>query len=141
MQIFTDCIVPEEGYRNDDGYIRVLNRPRKEGGKLVMLHRLEWEKNKGPIPDSKEINHLCLNRECCNLNHLECIDKSFHKSLGNSYRFKKRADSIFNYYLHNPDISQKELASLYGITQPGVNRILKRYKEKYFGVKRKQNAR
>ena len=42
-------------------------------GQMVLTHRHAWEQANGHIPDDKEINHLCQNRRCRNVDHLECV--------------------------------------------------------------------
>ena len=126
MPMYTNtCIVPSDGYINTDGYIRVLDKPRSCGGRLKMLHRIEWEKINGSIPDDYEINHKCKNRMCCNVNHLEILTKSDHKSKDNSLRYKEREDQIVAFYMKN-EITQQELADTFGVSQPGISKILNR---------------
>jgi hypothetical protein len=36
-------------------------------------HRLVYEALVGPIPDDRQIDHLCRNRRCCNPAHLEVV--------------------------------------------------------------------
>lgn len=126
MQTFTDCIVPSYGHRNQDGYVRVLTKPRRLGGKLVMKHRVEWELVYGPIPEGYEINHKCKNRECCNVDHLECLEKSVHRAKDNAQRYKTREEYIKEYFKENPITTQRELARLYGMSQAGISKLLRR---------------
>jgi hypothetical protein len=58
---------------NVDGYFRKRWHPEME-----MFHRFMWRAHKGPIPEGHEINHLCGNRACQNVNHMECIDGLEH---------------------------------------------------------------
>lgn len=125
---YTNCIVPDSGHRNTDNYIRVLDKPRSEGGRLVMLHRLEWEKVNGSIPNNYELNHKCKNRECSNLNHLEVIHKSEHKTKDNKQRYLKREYTVVRYLLDNPEKSQTQVAKVFGLTQPCISRIWRKYK-------------
>lgn len=39
------------------------------------VHRLTYAAHFGPIPDDRQIDHLCRVRECCNPNHLEAVDQ------------------------------------------------------------------
>ncbi len=34
---------------------------------------MAWEEQVGPIPDDKEMDHLCMNKACVNINHLEVV--------------------------------------------------------------------
>lgn len=51
------------------GYGRTTN----EDGIRVYLHRHEWERVNGPVPEGLELDHLCKNRACCNPEHLEPV--------------------------------------------------------------------
>lgn len=42
-------------------------------GQLVLAHRFAWEQKHGPIPDGKELDHLCRNHPCVNDEHLEPV--------------------------------------------------------------------
>lgn len=124
----TDCIEPNYGHINQDGYVRVLDKPRSQGGKLKMCHRIKWIEIYGDIPDGYEINHKCKNRKCCNPEHLECLTKSEHKSIDNGLRYKTRADAVYKTHLENLNLLQRELAVMFGIKQSSVSSILQRYK-------------
>ncbi len=76
------CIELNHLKLNQDGYLRVNTKTR--GG--VMMHRLVWEHVNGPIPEGYEINHLCKNRACQNIKHLECIPGSEHATKSNLER-------------------------------------------------------
>ncbi len=61
-----DCI--EWPRLNDQGYGRVTF-----GGVRYRAHRLVWTQQVGPIPEGLELDHLCNNRACVNINHLEPV--------------------------------------------------------------------
>lgn len=77
----TECIVVKNRKLNSDGYYRV-----RHSGKHHMHHRYIWEKRNGPIPKGYEINHICRNRACSNLDHLELLGISEHRTLTNNQR-------------------------------------------------------
>lgn len=83
------CIDGYFGNENGDGYVRILDKPRPEGGKLVMRHRWFWELSNGPIPDGYEINHKCGNRRCFNLYHLELLEEKQHAVVTNKNRYRE----------------------------------------------------
>jgi hypothetical protein len=43
-------------------------------GRAVVAHRLSYEALVGPIPDGRELDHLCRNRGCVNPEHLRVVD-------------------------------------------------------------------
>lgn len=76
-RLFSSLIInPETGcvewsrYR-DNGYGR-LDRGKK-AGLTVLTHRIMWEMFNGPIPEGMTLDHLCRNRCCANLSHLEVV--------------------------------------------------------------------
>jgi hypothetical protein len=75
------CMVPMNFKLNADGYFRKLFKDGHE-----MFHRFIWRARKGPIPEGFEINHLCGNRACQNVEHMECIHGSEHASKTNMER-------------------------------------------------------
>lgn len=83
----TDCWVCVSHKPNVDGYFRYRLHGRKTG-QFWMFHRLMWVLKKGPIPAGYEINHLCNNRGCCNIDHLECIPGDVHASQSNEDRWR-----------------------------------------------------
>lgn len=76
------CIVVVNRRLNSDGYYRA----RTSDGYLEMYHRTIWKQTNGEIPIGFEINHVCRNRACCNLDHLELLDVSYHKTITNLSR-------------------------------------------------------
>ncbi len=56
------------GHINRDGY-GTLSRD----GRTIKAHRAAYEHFVGPIPEGMELDHLCRNRQCCNVAHLEPV--------------------------------------------------------------------
>lgn len=56
---------------NGYGWFHVARR----GGKNVqsLAHRYAWEQARGPIPAGMTIDHLCRNRRCVNVSHMEMV--------------------------------------------------------------------
>ena len=88
----TGCIVPTSHKLNKDGYFRTRDHRFNGVGRkpLIMNHRLVWELHNGPIPEHYEINHMCKNRACCNINHLELIHTIEHTVITNEDRYLTR---------------------------------------------------
>lgn len=53
----------------------------RRGGRNVFLHRLLWEEAYGEIPVGLELHHVCENRACVNLDHLELVTRREHAQL------------------------------------------------------------
>lgn len=83
------CIVCTSHKHNKDGYLRIYH-----GNKNVMHHRFVWELRKGVIPTGHEINHLCGNRACQNVEHLECISGVEHTIKTNIERYSTRTKLV-----------------------------------------------
>jgi hypothetical protein len=49
-------------------------------GRLMLAHRLYYERVHGPIPDGLQIDHLCEVRACVNPDHLEAVTPSVHNA-------------------------------------------------------------
>ena len=61
--LWMGAIIPAGG-----GYAEI-----SQNRKPVYVHRLMYEKHKGPIPDGLEIDHLCRVSSCVNPDHLEAV--------------------------------------------------------------------
>jgi len=57
------------GARNLDGYGLL----RVEGITTRMAHRIAYLVSVGPIPEGRVIDHLCRNRACVNVDHMELV--------------------------------------------------------------------
>jgi len=104
------CIVPTSHKLNPDGYFR-----KNVKGKLIMYHRFKWLEAGNDIPDGYEIDHLCKNRACCNVDHLQCITREQHLRETNEQRYKERKDKAMRYWEeHKP--TGVELAEVFGVS-------------------------
>ena len=56
------------------GYGRIRGQhDGAERGRYLQAHRVGWELLVGPIPEGMTIDHLCRNRGCQNIDHLEVV--------------------------------------------------------------------
>lgn len=65
MSDLSPCIESELAPDNRKGY-----RRKRVNGVKRPVHRIEYEKHHGPIPDGMIIMHLCDNPACYNIEHL-----------------------------------------------------------------------
>ena len=63
-------------YVGRDGYGRLWVRAGRPG---VLAHRFSWELVNGPVPEGKELDHLCWVKHCVNPDHLRAITRKQHK--------------------------------------------------------------
>jgi len=67
VSIDSGCIV-WTGSIDKEGYGRVWVRPGHQAA-----HRYSWEWLHGPVPQGKELDHICRVRACVNARHLEPV--------------------------------------------------------------------
>ena len=70
MKMETDCIIPNIKIQST-GYTYTAYKGKTRG-----THRIEWIKANGEIPKGLVVDHLCRNRACINLEHLELVTQS-----------------------------------------------------------------
>jgi hypothetical protein len=75
-----DCLV-WTGVRNQWGYGRFY----VTGYRLVAAHRWAYEYFVGPVPLGLHIDHLCRNRACVNVMHLEAVTQRENTLRGNGH--------------------------------------------------------
>jgi hypothetical protein len=63
--------------RNSGGYGLKWS---KEERRLMLAHRLYYQRVRGPIPDGLQIDHLCEVRACVNPQHLEAVTPRVHNA-------------------------------------------------------------
>ncbi len=64
------CHVPRK-YHQPNGYVLVGFSNRQ-----VLVHRYVLEQAYGPIPKGLVSDHMCMNKACCNLQHLRIVTRS-----------------------------------------------------------------
>ena len=60
------------GARSDEGYGIMY---QGLSGKTLYAHRVAYEIKRGPIPQDKQIDHLCRTRHCVNPDHMELVSR------------------------------------------------------------------
>lgn len=59
------------GYPGNHGYGTI-----KLKGKVLLAHRVAWELENGPISDDLTVDHLCANKLCVRVSHMELVSRS-----------------------------------------------------------------
>src|SRR5664280_1482186 len=105
---FISTLVPGK-----DGYVR-----QTVGGRKGLAHRVAYEQVHGEIEEGLEIDHLCGQRNCLRIDHLEAVDR--RENLRRCGKCKlTRADVID---IRRSEEPQSVLAERYGVTQGHISR-------------------
>lgn len=118
----TGCITPSSHALNQDGYFR-----KRVDGKLVMYHRHIWESLKGSIPEGYEVDHMCRNRACCNIHHLQILSSKAHKIKTNQERYAPRKEAA-RLYWSNTKCSGTHLGEKFDVTFSAACRWIREWK-------------
>lgn len=75
------CLVTT-GYIDSKGYGRI----RGHNGKTSRCHKVAWELYNGPVPEGLELDHLCKQRDCFEVEHLELVTHTENIRRGRNYQ-------------------------------------------------------
>lgn len=75
-----DCLVPRDLKPRADGYTRF-----RFEGRAQLTHRVIYAQARGPIPHGLVIDHLCRNRACIEITHLEAVTQRENVMRGEGY--------------------------------------------------------
>lgn len=123
------CIVPTSHKLNKDGYFRYRDSKNSKKGRkpLIMYHRLVWREVYGEIPKGYEIDHICKNRACCNIDHLQMLKREEHLKKDNHLRYKARKDKAKQYW-QETSCTGTELAKVFGVSYSAGCRWIREWK-------------
>ena len=88
-RIFRMCVssdagcVEFSGSLNSDGY-GTISRLGAGGTRLV--HRAVYEYFVGPVGKGLQLDHLCRNKSCCRIDHLEAVDSRTNTRRAHGWR-------------------------------------------------------
>ena len=122
--IDSECIINVSHKLNKDGYFR-----KCINGKNEMYHRHVWERVNGTIPEGYEIDHKCKNRACCNIEHLQLLSSSEHRTKDNTGRNSQRKLSAKVAWYQDKNISGTRLAEIFGVSFGIGCRWIREWKE------------
>lgn len=92
-------------------------------GKRKLAHRYVYELICGNIPEGKQLDHLCRNKMCVNVDHLEIVNNQENCRRRSSTKLNQiKADTI-RFIYKNYDITQKNIAKMYNIKRCTVTAI------------------
>ena len=110
------CIIGK-GEKTRLGYIRAEIK-----GKRILAHRLAYEAFYGPIPKNLEIDHLCHNKSCVNVNHLEAVTHQVNSQRRKNAKLDlQKVQEIRNFL--NLSLKYQEIADKYHVSKQMVFKI------------------
>ena len=115
--MINDCYIPK-GEKTRLGYIRLWNK-----GNRILAHRFEFEKVHGKIPEGMEIDHICCNKSCSNVNHLRLATRTENMRYSKATKLTK--EIVLNIHSQKAQgISVASMAKEYNVTPRCVWLIL-----------------
>ena len=98
-----------------------------------IAHRAYWIEANGPIPDGLELDHLCRNRSCVNVDHLEAVTHSENMRRQVPRVGEQNASSKLTEYavrwirsLVQSGRTQAEVSEMFGVSKHAVHAIIHR---------------
>lgn len=104
------------GKLNHDGYPRINRR-----GRSHLAYRYFFERAHGPIPDGFEVDHICRNRACVNLDHLQLVSRT--ENIRRSHRTKLTTAEVNEIRGLLGILSYRQLAKRFGVTYGHIGKI------------------
>lgn len=127
------------GYLNTRSKYGVMSIENKK----KFAHRVAYEIFKGEIPDNLCVCHKCDVRTCVNPDHLflgtktdnmqDCLSKG-RFSIGSKHKNSKLNESevlVIRDTYNNSNITQKELAKIYGVSQTTIRLVIEKKRWAY----------
>lgn len=127
-----DYIVTESGCwewqkgRDAEGYGRIQRDKIK-----YKAHRVYYERDRGPIPEGMQLDHLCRNRACVNPEHLEAVSQAENCRRGANAKLKPSDVRVIRSRLALGD-RQREIAAAFGVSPSTISLI--KMQRKWVGV-------
>lgn len=122
------CFVPTSHKLDRDGYFR-YHIPNSGGRRRMRaFHRIIWEDLHGrEIPQGEEIDHICNNRACQNIDHLQVLTREEHMHVTNFRVHGDRKQRAHAYWLEH-ECTGTALGEHFGVHQSNANRWIKNWK-------------
>lgn len=92
-------------------------------GRYYQAHRIVFIRYRGPVPDDRQLDHLCRNRRCVNPDHLEVVTQS--ENIRRSPRTRMNRERIaLTFELADKGYSTREIARLLTVDHSTISRVL-----------------
>lgn len=93
------------------------------GGKVVPAHRVYFESRFGPVPEGKDLDHLCRNRACVNPKHLEPVSRAVNSRRGSNTKLTSEEVAEIR-SLVGAGSTHRSVAERFGIARQTVGDIV-----------------
>lgn len=96
-------------------------------GQTLPAHVFYWQREHGPVPDDAEVNHLCRNTLCVNVEHLELVTHQVNVQRGDRAKLSLKAvEEIRRLYRPRSPKIMKLLTTTFNISRYTIWDIVKR---------------
>lgn len=103
----------------EEGYGRI-----SVNGKVQRVHRYYYEHKYGPIPEDRELDHLCRIRSCCRPDHLEPVTGQVNKQRGAAAKLsQEKAAQIRE--LAKSGVPLADIATMFGVHRTTIGSVVK----------------
>lgn len=112
--------VDGRGERTRLGYVRVWIEGRRQ-----LAHRVAYESVHGPVPCGMELDHLCGNRWCRNVEHLEAVTHRVNSQRARNRKLSQGSAELIRAAYRPRIVTQLQLAREYGVSRRTIEQVLK----------------
>jgi hypothetical protein len=102
-----------------EGYGRVFL-----DGHWYPAHVVTYETKYGPVPNGKELDHLCRNRKCCNPDHVEPVTRLINARRGDKAKLTTETVQAIR-KLSAEGKSQREIGTLFDLSHSTVGYVVR----------------
>lgn len=106
-------------------------RNRTKDGLRRAIYQIAFEVFKGPIPDRHVVHHTCENPQCVNPDHLIALTRRERMKAHNMWNGERNSNTVLTdeavreiFHLVIRGMLQKEIAEIYGVTQPCISNLI-----------------
>lgn len=93
-----------------------------DGKRTTTVHRIAWRAANGEVPNGFELDHLCRNRACWNISHLEVVSHAENVRRGMSRWPVARGEANGNHKLTMHQVQDIRREFRDGATKSGLSR-------------------
>ena len=114
----SDCIISKY-WKDKDGYPVTIRK-----GKTIRVARDLYQKEFGKLKKGIVVDHLCRNRECINIKHLEAVTIAENTRRGKAAKITQVDAKRIKELYKMKKITQTELGKIYKVGQDEISRII-----------------